>query len=69
MDTNLRIRADALGLRAETYEGGRVQIDDQDYEAVKISYNDGIGASPDDYYIIHLDPKTYQLKVLLDTAL
>ena len=28
MDTNLRIRADALGLRAETYEGGRVQIDD-----------------------------------------
>jgi PhoH-like ATPase len=28
MDTNLRIRADALGLRAETYEGGRVSIDD-----------------------------------------
>jgi len=28
MDTNLRIRADALGLKAETYEGGRVAIDD-----------------------------------------
>jgi PhoH-like ATPase len=28
MDTNLRIRADALGLRAETYEGGRVAIDE-----------------------------------------
>ncbi|MEZ4286612.1 MAG: PhoH family protein [Polyangiales bacterium] len=28
MDTNLRIRADALGLRAENYEGGRVAIDD-----------------------------------------
>ena len=28
MDTNLRIRADALGLRAETYEGARVSIDD-----------------------------------------
>jgi PhoH-like ATPase len=28
MDTNLRIRADALGLRAETYEGGRVSIDE-----------------------------------------
>ena len=28
MDTNLRIRADALGLRAQNYEGGRVSIDD-----------------------------------------
>ncbi len=28
MDTNLRIRADALGLKAETYEGGRVSIDE-----------------------------------------
>lgn len=27
MDTNLRIRADASGLRAENYEGGRVVID------------------------------------------
>jgi PhoH-like ATPase len=28
MDTNLRIRADALGLKAETYEGGRISIDE-----------------------------------------
>ena len=27
MDTNLRIRADALGLKVENYEGGRVSID------------------------------------------
>jgi PhoH-like ATPase len=27
MDTNQRIRADALGLRAETYEGGRIRAD------------------------------------------
>jgi PhoH-like ATPase len=27
MDSNLRIRADALGLRAENYEGGRIQED------------------------------------------
>ncbi|MGW8321995.1 MAG: PIN domain-containing protein [Thermodesulfobacteriota bacterium] len=25
MDTNLRIRADALGLKAENYEGGRIR--------------------------------------------
>ena len=28
MDSNLRIRADALGLRAENYEGGRIDIDE-----------------------------------------
>jgi len=28
MDTNLRIRADALGLRAEMYEGGRIDFDE-----------------------------------------
>ena len=47
---------------------GRVRIGEQEYEAVKISYNDGVGASPDDYYIVHLDPETYQLKLLLYTA-
>ena len=28
MDSNLRIRADALGLRAENYEGGRISVDE-----------------------------------------
>ena len=28
MDSNLRIRADVLGLRAENYEGGRIDIDE-----------------------------------------
>ena len=28
MDSNLRIRADALGLRAENYEGGRIVVDE-----------------------------------------
>lgn len=28
MDTNLRIRADVLGLRAENYEGGRIDIEE-----------------------------------------
>lgn len=28
MDSNLRIRADALGLRAENYEGGRIRLDE-----------------------------------------
>lgn len=37
MDVNLRIRADALGLRAETYEGGRVDIDELFSGSVSIS--------------------------------
>ena len=47
---------------------GRVQINDQEYEAMKVSYDSGVGASPDDYYIVHLDPDTYQLRLLLYTA-
>ena len=47
---------------------GKVLINDEPYEAVKISYDDGVGASPDDYYIVHLDPETFQLKILLYTA-
>ncbi len=34
MDTNLRIRADALGLRAETYEGGQIAKDSSLYSGV-----------------------------------
>ena len=47
---------------------GRVQINDKEYEAVKVSYDAGTGASPDDYYIVHFDPETFQLEVLLYTA-
>lgn len=47
---------------------GRVSINDMEYEAVKISFDTGIGGSPNDYYIAHFDPDTYQLKVLLYTA-
>jgi PhoH-like ATPase len=36
MDTNLRIRADALGMMAETYENQRVQIDQQSSGIVEI---------------------------------
>ncbi len=47
---------------------GRVTVDGAEYEAVKISYDAGVGASPDDYYIVHFDPETHRLHLLLYTV-
>jgi PhoH-like ATPase len=38
MDTNLRIRADTLGVKAQTYESQRVQIDDLDLGLVELDF-------------------------------
>jgi PhoH-like ATPase len=40
MDTNLRIRADALGVTAQNYESQRVQIDELDAGTVEITVTD-----------------------------
>ncbi len=47
---------------------GDVVFDGTTYEAVKISYNDGVGASAGDYYIAHFDKDTHLLKYLLYTV-
>jgi len=55
MDSNLRIRADALGLDAENYENVRVEVDELDNGVVEIDvdgavvdafFHDGSAASP-----------------------
>ena len=66
MDTNLRIRADAHGLRAETYEGGRIDIDelfsgiitlDVSPEAVnRLAKRDPVPIDPADFPDQHLHP-------------
>lgn len=38
------------------------------YKAVKITYNDGVGDAPEDYYIAHFDPSTGQMEWLLYTV-
>lgn len=53
---------------ANREELGRVTIDDREYEAVKISYDAGVGESPDDHYIVHFDPETHRMSHLLYTA-
>ncbi|MFK7848182.1 MAG: DUF6503 family protein [Rhodothermales bacterium] len=47
---------------------GRVMIDGDEYDAVKVSFDAGIGGSPDDYYIAHFDTDTGLMRVLLYTA-
>lgn len=44
------------------------ELDGKTYDAVKISYNDGVGDAPDDYYIAHFDTETHLMKLLLYTV-
>ncbi|WP_196886414.1 DUF6503 family protein [Aureivirga sp. CE67] len=45
-----------------------IQADGKTYKGVKISYNDGVGASSKDNYILFYDEDTYQMKYLAYTA-
>ena len=37
---------------------------DTTYPGIRISYNDGVGESPEDEYFIHYNPETYQMEWL-----
>ncbi|MFP4092450.1 MAG: DUF6503 family protein [Cyclobacteriaceae bacterium] len=47
---------------------GRRELDEKTYEALKISYESGVGDAPDDEYIVYFDPKTHQMAWLLYTV-
>ncbi len=47
---------------------GRVMIGGDSYDAVKVSFDAGVGGSPDDYYIAHFDTETGLMRVLLYTV-
>jgi len=44
------------------------EIEGVSYEGVKISYHDGIGDAPTDYYIAYFHPETHELYLLLYTV-
>lgn len=46
----------------------QVEIKAKTYNAVKVSYNDGVGDSPNDNYIICSNPETNQMEWLMYTA-
>ena len=45
-----------------------VTLQGKEYAAVKISYGNGVGDSPDDNYILCYDPATYQMEWLMYTV-
>lgn len=47
---------------------GEQVIDGNAYRVVKVTYEAGVGESPEDSYIAHFDPDTGLMKVLLYTA-
>ncbi|MEM7550473.1 MAG: DUF6503 family protein [Bacteroidota bacterium] len=47
---------------------GEQTIDSTAYNAVRISYEAGIGDSPEDYYVPHFNPETNQMEALLYTV-
>ncbi len=40
------------------------EMDGLTYDMVKVSYGDGMGESPDDYYVLYLNPESGQLDAL-----
>ncbi len=44
------------------------ELDGKTYSGVKISYGEGVGDSPKDYYIIWFDPETYRMEWLMYTV-
>lgn len=47
---------------------GEKTVDDKTYYALKVSYESGVGDSPEDLYIAHFNTETYQLELLLYTV-
>ena len=47
---------------------GRVTVDGEPYDAVRVSFEDDVGASPGDYYVAHFDVESHQLRFLLYTV-
>lgn len=44
------------------------ELDGKTYIPVKVSYNEGVGDAPDDYYIAHFDKETHKMYLLLYTV-
>ncbi|MGK7392645.1 MAG: DUF6503 family protein [Candidatus Cyclobacteriaceae bacterium M2_1C_046] len=47
---------------------GNKTLKGKEYETVRVSYKEGVGDTPEDYYIAYLDPETNQLEWLLYTV-
>ena len=41
---------------------GKLWDDPTEYITVKMTFDSGVGDTPDDYYILYIDPKNYRLR-------
>jgi len=46
-----------------SYEG-KAQVNEKEYESLKITFGSGVGFTPEDVYYLYLDPETYVLQIL-----
>ena len=60
MDTNLRIRADAHGLLAETYEGGRIDIDELFSGIITLDVSPDAVNRLAKRETVHIDPEKFE---------
>ncbi|MEM1328003.1 MAG: DUF6503 family protein [Bacteroidota bacterium] len=54
------------GIQYETVEGD--SLNGKIYDALKVSYDGGVGDAPDDEYILYFDKETHQMEWLLYTV-
>jgi hypothetical protein len=47
---------------------GRRMFNDKPYDVMKVSYEPGVGDSPDDYYLTYLDTTSHRVELLLYTV-
>ncbi len=49
-------------------EAEPLAFEEQTYPGIKISYNSGVGESPEDEYVLYFNPETYQMEWLAYTV-
>ncbi len=50
------------GVRLSDAGTGKLPGDDRQYVTVKMTFEEGVGNTPDDYYTIYIDPETHRMK-------
>jgi hypothetical protein len=41
---------------------GKLWLDETEYKTIRVTYDSGVGDTPDDYYVLYIDPATKLLK-------
>lgn len=44
---------------------GKIQLGEKTYDGLKVTFGEGVGVAPKDQYLLHVDPETHRLELLL----